>query len=124
MSHSDQPKPATGEYEVISPASCKRPTTAVARQATGEWTADTVGELSRFGYDKGVADAHNAALAAERERVKGLADEWWGMALAAATAAAQQPLVDALTEIKTLTLPTNECYRIAEAGIAKVKEGK
>ncbi len=99
---------------------------------TGEWTASPIGEILRngevmataFTYEQGKAcvDAINAALAAERERVKGLADEWWGMALAAATAAAQQPLVDALTEIKTLTLPTNECYRIAEAGIAKVKE--
>ena len=41
---------------------------------TPEWTAESVGELvgETFNGAWAIADAHNAALAAEREKVKGL----------------------------------------------------
>jgi hypothetical protein len=78
----------------------ERTTGAATSEPQGEWrethgliyTGDTfVGRA--FDGKNGAKDlcaAHNAALAAERERVKKLADEWWDMKLAAAEKDAMQ----------------------------------
>jgi hypothetical protein len=74
-----------------------------------EWTPEYVGGLvgETFNGAWAIAEAHNAALAAERKKVK--------------------PLVEALYEIATTgtdTLDGYEAAKIASDALAKVKEGK
>ena len=73
---SDEPKPTTVK-EILTEA-FKKPTFGEAveycrnsKPTTGEWTAETVDGIARSGLSpwQDVADAHNAALAAEREKV-------------------------------------------------------
>jgi hypothetical protein len=60
---SDQPKPATD-----SVAFGPKGLTGIAKPTTGEWTATTVAVILGKDGHYGLAAAHNAALAADRER--------------------------------------------------------
>jgi hypothetical protein len=71
---------------------------------TGEWTTKYVHELMNgIGADSRIADEHNAALAAEREKV--------------------QTLRDALKQLQKRNL-IREHMSIVNAALAKAKEGK
>ncbi len=71
------------EYEVISPASCKKPT-------TGEWTlaglmdmVDAPEHPDWYSALTKIADAHNAALAAAIRAQMDKDDEMWSAKLSA-----------------------------------------